>query len=370
MNLKEKAKLLPEKAGVYLMKDAMDHVIYVGKSKNLRQRVKQYFQSMKSQSPKVERMMGVVKDFQYIVTDTELEALVLECRLIKEIKPFYNRLMKNDQGYAYIHISIEDEFPRLSIVYNPADQGLYFGPFAKSSMAEKILELIHKYFQIRRCSSQRIPKGGGCLNYQLHNCLGACIESCDHKAYREEIDKAVSFLEGRDQSLLIFLQEKMAAAAAQLEYHKAAIYRDELALAKMLNQRQKAIKTIEKQRDLLAVELLNGKQAKLFYIRNYKLWLKRRILLEGKSKEVLLEELKEFIFLQLNEENTEKQKRLKREALDEAQILYHYLQGKRKNLFSMKLPKHPFSQKASRKLEEDLEKLVEKLYHQIGCIEE
>lgn len=364
MNLKEKAKLLPEKAGVYLMKDAMDHIVYVGKSKNLRQRVKQYFQKDKAHSPKVVRMMGVVKDFQYIVTDTELEALVLECRLIKEIKPFYNRLMKNDQGYAYIHISIEEEFPKLSIAHNPEGQGLYFGPYTKRSMAEKILELIYKHYRIRRCSGNLVIKREGCLNYQLQNCLGACIEDTDREAYGKEINKIISFLEGRDQSLMRSLQEKMMEAAAQLEYHKAAVYRDELALAKMLKNRQKTIRAVEGQKDLLAVELIDERQAKAFFIRDYRLWQKRRISLDGKSIEAVIEELREFIYPQLKERHKRERKTLGHEAIDEAQILYHYLQKKRKNLFFLRLPIKPPKEANNSKLERDLRKLVDKLHLQ------
>ena len=350
------------------MKDSMDHIIYIGKSKNLRQRVKQYFQNMKSQSPKVERMMGFVRDFQYIVTDTELEALVLECRLIKDIKPFYNRLMKNDQGYAYISISIEEEFPKLSIQQNPEGHGLCFGPFTKKRRAEEVIELIYKYYRIRRCSGDPTVKNDGCLNYQLYNCLGPCMENLDREAYREEIDKVVSFLEGRDQSLLSVLQEKMLEAAACLEYHKAAVYRDELAFAKTLNHRQKILGAVEDQRDILAIEIIDEKQVKAFVIRKYRLWLKRRIFLGEKRKDAIIEELREFILPQLNSLNRDKKERLQHEALDEAQILYHYLQGKRKKIFSMTL--RPFSEKSSKKLEGDLEKLVERLYHQLECMNE
>ncbi len=366
LNLKEKAKLLPEKAGVYLMKDTMDHVIYVGKSKNLRQRVKQYFQNIKSQSPKVVRMMGIVKDFQYIVTDTEMEALVLECRLIKEIKPFYNRLMKNDQGYAYINISIEEEFPKLSIRQNSEGRGLCFGPFTKKRRAEEVAELIYKYYRIRRCSGDPTVKSDGCLNYQLYNCLGPCMENQDREAYRAEIDKVVSFLQGRDQSLLRVLQEKMSEAAAQQEYHKAAVYRDELTIAKTLNHRQKILGALEDQNDILAIEIIGEKQAKAFFIRDYRVWLKRRIIL--KDKDTVMEELRGFILPQLNRLNREKKKGLPNGARDEAQILYHYLQGKRKKVFSMTL--RPFSKKSSKKLEGDLEKLVDRIYYQLDCTDE
>ncbi|SHI93053.1 excinuclease ABC subunit C [Geosporobacter subterraneus DSM 17957] len=363
MNLKEKAKLLPEKAGVYLMKDAMDHIVYVGKSKNLRQRVKQYFQNNKAHSPKVVRMMGVVKDFQYIVTDTELEALVLECRLIKEIKPFYNRLMKNDQGYVYICLSME-KHTKLSVVYDPEGYDRCFGPFTKRSMAEQILELIHKYYSVRRCSSHSERKREGCLNYQLNNCLGPCREDTDPEAYSQEIERAVSFLEGRDSSLLTLLQEKMMEAAARQEYHKAAIYRDELAVANMLKKRQKALGAVEDIKDILAMERIDEKQVKAFFIRDYRLWQKRRISLDGKSIEAVIEELREFIYPQLKKRHKRERKPLEHEAIDEAQILYHYLQGKRKNLFSLHLPIKLPKEGNNSKLERDLRKLVDKLHLQ------
>lgn len=222
MNLKEKVKTLPPLPGVYLMKDLNRQIIYVGKAKNLKNRVQSYFQNSKSISSKVVKLMAAMKDFDFIVTDTEFEAFMLECKLIKECKPFFNKRMKNPQAYAFIKINTTETYPRLEVANIPDDsiKHLYFGPYINKHTVIKAIQGLKEFYKIScsNPSSTNTP----CLNHSLGLCLGMCVGSLPKEQYRSIINKITALLNGTDVSQLEEMNQHMLTAAKRFDFESAA----------------------------------------------------------------------------------------------------------------------------------------------------
>ena len=220
-NIEEELKKLPSQPGVYIMHDAKDEIIYVGKAVSLKNRVRQYFQSSRGKSAKIEQMVSRIARFEYIVTDSEMEALVLECNLIKEHRPRYNTMLKDDKAYPYIKVTVGEEFPRVMFARTmKKDKSKYFGP--------DTIDLIHKLYKIRTCNRslpRDIGKDRPCLNYHIKQCDAPCQGYIDREAYAENIRQALEFLNGRYDNLIGALEEKMKSAAGALDFEKAAEYR-------------------------------------------------------------------------------------------------------------------------------------------------
>lgn len=253
-DLKQQLKKLPELPGIYLMHDKNDAVIYVGKAKVLKNRVRQYFMQSKNHSAKVLAMVSHVAWFEYIITDSELEALVLECNLIKKYKPHYNILLKDDKHYPYIKVTMNKDYPRISVTRSMLPDGArYYGPYSGMGVVRQTMELIKKIFLIPTCKKsfpQDIGKGRPCLNYQIKKCFAPCRGEMTQAQYKKVFEQICLFLDGKSDEIVHTLEAQMQAAAERMEFEKAAEKRDQIAAIHAVNERQKIISDAQSDRDV------------------------------------------------------------------------------------------------------------------------
>ncbi|SDN12928.1 excinuclease ABC subunit UvrC [Lachnospira pectinoschiza] len=275
-DLEEELKKLPAKPGVYIMHDKFDNIIYVGKAKILKNRVRQYFQSHRNHSPKIIQMVSRVAYFEYIITDSELEALVLENNLIKEHRPKYNTMLKDDKTYPFIKITVNEAFPRVLFSRTMKHgTGKYFGPYTSSAAVKDTIELLTKLYKVRTCN-RKLPADIGkerpCLNYHIGQCDAPCQGYITMEEYRKRIDDVISFLNGNYSDIMDSLNEKMLKASENLEFEEAARYRDLLNSVKQVAQKQKITADDPTDRDVIACAS-NGEDAvvQIFFIREGKL---------------------------------------------------------------------------------------------------
>ncbi len=219
-DIEEELKKLPDHPGVYIMRDNRDAILYIGKAISLKRRVRQYFQSSRSKSPKIEKMVAQISRFEYILTDSELEALVLECNLIKEHRPKYNTMLKDDKTYPYLKVTLGEAFPRVLFSRQmKKDNAKYFGPYSSAAALRDTQELLQKLFLLRSCN-RVLPRDCGkerpCLNYHIHQCKAPCQGYVSEEAYGEGVKGALSFLNGNYTPVTAHLEEKMQAAAAAI----------------------------------------------------------------------------------------------------------------------------------------------------------
>ncbi len=269
-------KKLPAKPGVYLMHDARDEIIYVGKAISLKNRVRQYFQSSRNKTAKIEQMVSRIARFEYIITDSEMEALVLECNLIKEHRPRYNTMLKDDKTYPYVRATVWEDFPRLQLSREmKKDKNKYFGPYTSAGAVKDTLDLIHKLYRIRTCS-RVLPRDQGkerpCLNYHIKQCSAPCQGFITKEAYWESFQKALDFLSGKYDGLLKELEDKMLAASEEMDFEKAIEYRELLSSAKKVAQKQKITSSGLEDRDIIAMAR-EGQDAvvQVFFVREGRL---------------------------------------------------------------------------------------------------
>ena len=275
-DIEEELKKLPAQPGVYLMHDAKDEIIYVGKAVSLKNRVRQYFQSSRNKTAKIEQMVSRIARFEYIITDSEMEALVLECNLIKEYRPRYNTMLKDDKGYPYIRATVEEEFPRLMMARTmKRDRSRYFGPYTSVSAVKDTLELIQKLYKIRTCS-RVLPRDTGkdrpCLNYHIKQCDAPCQGYITKEAYRENFSHALDFLNGNFEPIIKSLEEKMMECSDAMEFEKAIEYRELLNSVRHVAQKQKITSQTMDDRDIIAMAKA-GEDAvvQVFFVREGKL---------------------------------------------------------------------------------------------------
>ena len=257
-NLEEELKKLPSSPGVYLMHNDRDEIIYIGKAVSLKNRVRQYFQSSRNKTAKIEQMVSHIAWFEYILTDSELEALVLECNLIKEHRPRYNTMLKDDKSYPYIKATVGEDFPRLLFSRDMKKDGKsrYFGPYTSAGAVKDTLELIHKLYKIRTCSRvlpRDIGKERPCLNYHIKQCSAPCQGYISREDYRASFDQALDFLSGKYGPLIRSLEDKMQEASLAMEYERAIEYRELLNSVKQVAQKQKITSSSEEDRDIIAM---------------------------------------------------------------------------------------------------------------------
>lgn len=242
-DIQEELKKLPQKPGVYLMKDENGHVIYVGKAVNLKNRVRQYFQSNRNQTVKTRSMVPNIKEFEYIVTDSEMEALLLECNLIKKYHPYYNILLKDDKTYPYIKVTVQEQFPRIFITRRMTkDKAKYYGPFTDVLAMKETVETLHKLFPIRKCKKvfpRDIGRERPCLNHHIGQCIAPCSGKVSEEEYQGYIKDAMDFLEGKHEGILKKMEQEMMEAAENMEFEKAASLRDKIRSIKSVAERQK-----------------------------------------------------------------------------------------------------------------------------------
>jgi excinuclease ABC subunit C len=255
-NIKEQLKKLPERPGVYLMKDQWGNIIYIGKAKILKNRVTSYFRGIESHPPKVRALVTVIDEFEYIMTDTEMEALILEQTLIKHHKPKFNILLKDDKQYPFIKVTTGEKYPRVFMTRQVLkDKALYFGPYTSADAVKKTLEVIHDIYPIRKCA-RNIEKTPGrpCLNFHIKKCLGPCQSNLFEHEYKEMIDKIITFLSGKPEELVKQLEQQMMLSAQSLEYEHAAKLRDQIQAIQSLMQRQKMVAESDVSQDLIGIQ--------------------------------------------------------------------------------------------------------------------
>ncbi len=274
--LEEELKKLPDQPGVYLMYDKNDTIIYIGKAVSLTKRVHQYFQASHNEGVKKERMVRQIARFEYIITDSELEALVLECNLIKEHRPKYNTMLRDDKTYPYIKVTLSEEYPRVLFSRQmKKDKSRYFGPYTSSGAVKDTIDLLNKLYGLRTCR-RNLPKDIGkerpCLNYHIRQCAAPCQAYISKEEYESRIAQAVRFLNGEYQPIMKELEEKMTAASMEMEFEKAAEYRDLLNSVKQIAQKQKITDANDEDRDVVGLAK-DGEDAviQVFFIRGGKL---------------------------------------------------------------------------------------------------
>ena len=299
-DIKEELKKLPAKPGVYLMHDKSDAIIYVGKAISLKNRVRQYFQAGRRVSPKIERMISQIDHFEYIITDSEVEALVLENNLIKEHEPKYNTMLKDDKTYPYIKATVYEDFPRL--IYSrqqKKDKCKYFGPFTNVTAARDTLEFAHKIYRIRTCRRvlpRDIGKERPCLNYHIGKCNAPCQGYISKEEYNKNFNKALKLIEGDYKQVIEYLEEKMYEASEKMEYEQAAVCRDLIESVKKMSVKQKINDFGGMDRDVVALARTNEEAVeKVVFIREGKLIGRDHFHLKGSYGEKENDMLQAFI---------------------------------------------------------------------------
>lgn len=327
MTLKDKARQLPSSPGVYLMKDSFDAIIYVGKSKNLKNRVQSYFQISSKHTKKVEKLVKNIRSFDIIKTDTEFEALLLECQLIKREQPIFNRMMKNPQVYCYVSVHVTEEYPSIKIVNNTGNnEHQYFGPFPNRNRIETAVQGLKEFFQID-CSAQANQQKA-CLNYSLGLCMGICLGGEEIKRkYHSRLNQIIDFLSGNDDGLFDEMEKKMNHAAEGLDFETAAKYRDYLDALHTLHYKEKVLRFAKEDKKLLVIEPFDDRFFKLFLIEGYKVLFRKRYEWGMSNLTTLYTQLKADILTTLDQEITTSSQEIQKDEIDEAQIIYSYVQN-------------------------------------------
>lgn len=325
MKLEDKLKSLPETPGVYLMKDKEKNIMYVGKSKSLKNRVSQYFLPSYNPSKKITRMIKFIDDIDIITTDTELDALILECELIKKLKPMYNTLMKNDKKYAYLRINIKEDYPTLECITHKSDSGLCFGPYMSIQKLENIVEVLRKYFKLRTCKGNSVSKG--CINYELGFCMGPC-KTKKQEEYNNSINKLINTLNGENYDLINSLNKKMLEEVNALNFEKASKFKEILNGMSLILSRSAVISYIRESKIIITSIDLDDSRKKVYVIQGIEVLYSKIV---GKDFEE--ERLKES-FLQQEYKKCNKHEKCKsyieKEDLDMANTIYSYLKSKSK----------------------------------------
>ena len=382
-DIQEELKKLPAKPGVYLMHNAQDEIIYVGKARILKNRVRQYFQSSYKRSVKIEHMVSHIAYFEYIITDSELEALVLECNLIKEHRPHYNTMLKDDKSYPYIRVTVQEDYPRILFCRNvKRDKSKYFGPYTSAGAVKETIELMHKVYKIRNCSRvlpRDIGKERPCLYHQIRQCDAPCQGYISKEQYRENVEQALRFLNGDDKKILKDLEEKMLAAAAAMEFVDAAEDRDLMNSVKRIGEKQKINDTGGDDRDIIALAKAGDEAVvAIFFIRNGKLLGRDHFHMGGigdsEKSEILMDFVKQFYmgtpFIP--------REILLQEEVPDTEILEKWLSDKRGGKVSFLTPKRGTKHKmmelayknAQNVLIKDSEKLKREEHRTIGAVHE
>jgi excinuclease ABC subunit C len=300
-NIKEELGKLPDSPGVYMMKDDMENIIYVGKAKSLKKRVKQYFQSS-GHSLKIGKMISKIESFEYIITDNEIEALILESNLIKKNRPKYNTLLMDDKHYPYIKVTVREDFPRIIKVRKiQKDKNKYFGPYVSTYSVNKTIEALRDIFKIRTCKIN-IKNGNErkrpCLNYYIKRCDAPCVGNINKEDYRKMIDEALDILDGKEDKIIKILEEKMLKASKELKFELAAEYRDKIESIRNVNEKQKITSTKLVDLDVVGMALGEDKAVvEIFFVRNGKVQGKEDYILQynGEEKQEVIESfIKQF----------------------------------------------------------------------------
>lgn len=297
-DIQENLKKLPDTPGVYLHKNKLGEVIYVGKAVSLRNRVRQYFQSPKRLEPKVRAMVSHIAEFEYITAGSEMEALILECNLIKKYMPKYNILLRDDKTYPYVKVTLNEDYPRLVKTRRLEHDGAkYFGPYADAGAVNQIIDLLNHIYRLKRCAARKFTEGAQpCLNYHIHQCRGICTGQIGREEYMEAVRGAMDFFQGKDKQLLANLQEEMEKSAAELNFERAAECRDYISAITSLMERQRV--TLLGAADMDVVLTVKGAESShviLFFVREGKLSGRESFCLNQEAAEDKAEIVEAFI---------------------------------------------------------------------------
>lgn len=382
-DIQEELKKLPQKPGVYIMHDAQDTIIYIGKAVSLRNRVRQYFRPSHNEGIRKDQMVKQIARFEYIITDSELEALILECNLIKEHRPKYNTMLRDDKSYPYIRVTLGEAFPRVLFSRQmKKDKSRYFGPYTSAGAVKDTIELLRKIYQLRTCN-RSLPKDTGkdrpCLNYHIHQCMAPCQGYISQEAYRERIDKAIEFLNGNYQPVLKELEEKMQQASENLEFEKAIEYRELLNSVKQIAQKQKITNSDGEDKDIIAMAAdEEDAVVQVFFVRDGKLigrdHFHVRIGGGDTQSQVLAEFLKQFY---AGTPFIPREIMLPQE-IEEAEVISQWLTEKRGQKVYIRVPKKGTKEKlvelagknAAMVLSQDKEKIKREEGRTIGALKE
>jgi excinuclease ABC subunit C len=341
-DFKAQLKILPDKPGVYLMKNNLGEIIYVGKAKVLKNRVRQYFQNSKNHSEKVKAMVKNISEFEYIVTDSEMEALILECNLIKKYSPKYNISLKDDKFYPFIKITTNEDFPRVFITRNYAKDGnKYFGPYPNAGAVHETINLIRKIFLLRTCK-KLIVEGGKqtrpCLNYHIKKCNAPCEGHISKDEYRHMIYEIMDVLSGRDRTLLNTLKEDMQEASANLEFEKAAALRDKILAIESIAEKQKVFKSQENDEDFINI-YKDEKDCciQVFFLRDGKVTGREHFIIENSAHEEEKTVISQFI-VSFYGGTPKVPKNIYIPDSDEIEVLEEFLSVKRGSKVFVKIP--------------------------------
>ena len=380
-NIQEELKKLPGKPGVYLMHDEKDAIIYVGKAISLKNRVRQYFQSSRNKGAKIEQMVTHISRFEYIVTDSELEALVLECNLIKEHRPKYNTMLMDDKTYPFIKVTVNEPFPRVMMARRmKKDKAKYFGPYTSAGAVKDTIELIRKLYHIRSCNrSKDIGKERPCLNYHIHQCYAPCQGYISREEYRKSIDEVVRFLNGNYDPILKELEEKMLDASENLEFEKAIEYRELLASVQKIAQKQKITDTAGDDRDIIAMAS-EGEDAvvQVFFIRGGRLIGRDHFYLKIAENDTKSEILSSFIKQFYAGTPYIPAELMLPEEIEDQEIIEEWLTTRREHKVRLRIPKKGTKEKlvelaqknAQMVLKNDKERLKREEGRTIGAVKE
>lgn len=332
----------PTKPGVYIMRDAAGHVIYVGKAVNLRSRVRSYFQSPAGQTAKTNRLVAAIADIDFIVTDSELEALILEATLIKKHKPHYNIRLKDEKRYPFIRVSWQEDYPRVTIVRRVAHDGArYFGPYTSSWAMRETLDLLRRVFPYRTCKEdidgkRRRP----CLYYHIGRCTGPCVGNVSREEYRENLDRLCLFLEGKSTRIIREMRQRMADAAQALRFEEAAALRDRVNAMQAVVERQRMVSPTLDDHDVIAFARANGSACvQVFFIREGCLIGREYFVLEGTAEEADAEVLTSFIEQFYSESTHVPSEVIVGHHPEEAAIIEAWLRERRGRKVAIKVPR-------------------------------
>lgn len=337
-NIEEELKKLPKKPGVYIMKDKDDKILYVGKAVILRNRVKQYFRK-NNKTKRIENMVALIDHFEYIVTDNEAEALILECNLIKENRPKFNVLLKDDKTYPYIKVDVKSDFPNVYITRTILNDGAkYFGPYANPGSAKEMVEFIKQRFKIRQCKSFKSNKRA-CLNYHINRCSAPCMGYITKEEYREQINQIIMLLEGKFDNILKEIDKKMMSAAENQEYEEAAYLRDQKNAIERISQKQKVSNITENDIDVIGIAKNNlSVCVEIFFVRKSKM-IGREHYFFNDMKDVSNEEiLSSFIKQYYITKEEIPHKIMLKEELEEKEIIEEWLSKKMGRKVELKSP--------------------------------
>ena len=382
-DIQEELKKLPGRPGVYIMHDEKDHIIYVGKAISLKNRVRQYFQSSRNKGVKIEQMVTHIRRFEYIVTDSELEALVLECNLIKEHHPKYNTMLMDDKTYPFIKVTTNEAFPRVVLSRKMLkDKARYFGPYTSSQAVRDTIDLIHKLFHLRSCN-RSLPRDIGkerpCLNYHIKQCDAPCQGYISREEYGKAVNEVLRFLNGNYDSVLKELEDKMNAASEELEFERAIEYRELISSVKKVAQKQKITDSSGEDRDVLAVASEEEDAVvQVFFIRGGRLIGRDHFYLRISKGENASEILNSFILQYYAGTPFIPGELMPQEEVEDRELLETWLTSKRGQKVILKVPRKGTKEKlvelaqenARLVLSKDKERLKREEGRTIGAVKE